>query len=91
MIQNIEKTGGLFYSQSLMLLLVEKGFTREEAYKIVQDMAMRVWAREGSLKELVLKNTSVMDKVLPEEIDQVFDINRYYKNIDAIYKKAGII
>jgi len=91
MIQNIEKTGGLFYSQSLMLLLVEKGFTREEAYKIVQDMAMRVWAREGSLKELVLKSTSVMDKVLPEEIDQVFDINRYYKNIDAIYKKAGII
>jgi len=91
MIQNIEKTGGLFYSQSLMLLLVEKGFTREEAYKIVQDMAMRVWAREGSLKELVLKNTSVMDKVLPEEIDQVFNINRYYKNIDAIYKKAGII
>ena len=88
---NIDRTGGLFYSQSLLLLLVEKGFSREEAYKIVQDMAMRVWAREGSLRELALKSQAVMEKVTAAEIDSLFDINRYYKNIDAIYKKAGII
>jgi len=88
---NIERTGGLFYSQSLLLLLVEKGFSREEAYRMVQDMAMRVWAREGSLKELTLKSSQIMDKVTEADIDSLFDINRYYKNIDAIYRKAGLI
>lgn len=88
---NIERTGGLFYSQSLLLLLVEKGFTREEAYRMVQDMAMRVWAREGTLKELTLKSRQVMEKVTAAELDSLFDINRYYKNIDAIYRKAGLI
>ncbi len=88
---NIDRTGGLFYSQSLLLLLIEKGFSREDAYKIVQDMAMRVWAREGSLKELALKSTELMEKVTAQELDSLFDINRYYKNIDAIYRKAGLI
>ncbi|HPS86519.1 MAG TPA: adenylosuccinate lyase [Spirochaetota bacterium] len=91
MLENIEKTGGLFYSQSLLLLLIEKGFTREESYKIVQDMAMRVWKREGNLKELTLKSPEVSGKITNDEIETLFNINRYYKNIDAIYKKAGIL
>ncbi len=88
---NIDKTGGLFYSQSLLLLLIEKGFTREDSYKLVQDMAMRVWKREGNLKELTLKSPELSGKVTVDEVEKLFDINRYYKNIDAIYKKAGII
>ncbi len=88
---NIEKTGGLFYSQSLLLLLIEKGFTREDSYKLVQDMAMRVWKREGNLKELTLKSPELAGKVTVDEVEKLFDINRYYKNVDAIYKKAGII
>jgi len=88
---NIDKTGGLFYSQSLLLLLIEKGFTREDSYKIVQDMAMRVWKKEGTLKMLTLNSPEIKGKVTSDEIDKLFDINRYYKNIDAIYKKAGII
>jgi len=91
MLENIDKTGGLFYSQSLLLLLIEKDFTREEAYSIVQDMAMRVWKREGSLKDLTLKSPILCGKITPGEVEKLFDINRYYKNIDAIYKKAGII
>lgn len=88
---NIDRTGGLFYSQSLLLLLVEKGFSREDAYRLVQEMAMRVWAREGTLKELALKSPQVMEKITEADIDSLFDINRYYKNIDAIYRKAGLI
>jgi adenylosuccinate lyase len=91
MLDNIEKTGGLFFSQSLLLLLIEKNFTREDAYGIVQDMAMRVWRREGSLKYLTLNSSLIKDRVTSEEIEKLFDIDRYYKNIDAIYKKAGII
>lgn len=91
MLANIDRTGGLFYSQSLLLLLVEKGFSREDAYRLVQEMAMRVWAREGTLKELALKSPQVMEKITEADIDSLFDINRYYKNIDAIYRKAGLI
>lgn len=89
--ENIEKTGGLFYSQSLLLLLIEKGMSREDAYAVVQDLAMRVWKREGSLKELVLKDPVLSSKAGTDEIEALFDINRYYKNIDAIYRKAGIV
>jgi adenylosuccinate lyase len=90
MLQNIERTGGLFYSQSLLLLLIDKGLSREESYKIVQDMTMRVWNREGSLKELALKSPDVMSKVNAEELDNLFNIDRYFKNIDTVYEKAGI-
>jgi adenylosuccinate lyase len=88
---NIEKTGGLFYSQSLMLLLVEKGMLREDAYSAVQSMAMKVWAREGTLKSLALADAEIMRRVSKEDIEELFDIERYYKNIDTIYKKAGLL
>ena len=90
MMENIEKTGGLFYSQSLLLLLIEKGMTREDAYKIVQDLTMRVWKREGNLKELSLEDPVVASKTGKDEINDLFNLNRYYKNIDAIYRKAEI-
>jgi len=64
--------------------------SREDSYSVVQDLAMRVWKREGSLKELVLKDRVISSKAGKEEIDAIFDIKRYYKNIEAIYRKAGI-
>ena len=64
MLENIERTGGLFYSQTLLLALVEKGLSREESYSIVQDMAMRVWEREGTLRGSYAKTTRVVSKKL---------------------------
>ncbi|HPC42757.1 MAG TPA: adenylosuccinate lyase [Spirochaetota bacterium] len=90
MLDNINRTGGLFYSQSLLLALVEKGLSREESYKIVQDMAMRVWAREGSLLELCRKNAAVSGRITEDELKSIFDLQRYLKNIDFIYKKIGL-
>jgi adenylosuccinate lyase len=90
MMDNINKTGGLFYSQSLLLAIIEKGVSREDAYKIVQDMAMRVWEKEGTLKELSLENKTISEKISQSEIDAIFNLKRYYKNIDEIYKKAGL-
>lgn len=90
MMENINRTGGLFYSQSLLLKLIEKGMTREDAYKSVQEKAMRVWKKEGTLRELMEKDPDVSSKVTKEEFDVIFDLNRYLKNIDAIYTKAGI-
>lgn len=90
MTDNINRTGGLFFSQSLLLALIEKGISREDAYKIVQDNAMRTWAKEGSLKELVSKDDSVKNLLSQEEIDNIFNIEKYLSNIDVIFKKAGL-
>ncbi|MCP4132841.1 MAG: adenylosuccinate lyase [bacterium] len=90
MMDNINRTGGLFYSQSLLLKLIEKGLSREESYKIVQDMAMRVWQKEGTLKELSEKDPVVSQKITAQEIEEIFNLDRYYKNIPAIYEKLGL-
>ena len=87
---NINRTGGLFYSQSLLLKLVEKGISREESYKIVQDIAMKVWQKEGTLKELCKKEQLIMKQMSEEEIENIFELNNFLKNIDHIYKKIGI-
>ncbi len=90
MIKTIEKTGGLFYSQGLLLKLVERGYTREEAYQIVQDNAMRVWNSGGSLKELSLKDERITAKLLPDEIEEIFKLDNFLHNIDYVFKKAGL-
>ena len=90
MMANINRTGGLFYSQGLLLALVEKGLAREEAYKIVQELAMRVWAGEGSLLDLSLKDDAIKKKLTDKELKEIFDLRHYLKNIDFMYKKIGL-
>ena len=90
MMKTIEKTGGLFYSQALLLKLVEKGYTREEAYAIVQEIAMNVWHNGGSLKELSLNDTRINTKLSPEEIEEIFKLDNFLHNINHIFKKAGL-
>jgi adenylosuccinate lyase len=90
MMENINRTGGLFYSQSLLLALVEKGQSREEAYRLVQDLAMRVWAREGSLYDLCIKEPAITKSISSGELDEIFNLNRFLKNIPAIYEKIGL-
>ena len=90
MLENIGRTGGLFYSQSLLLALVEKGSPREDAYRIVQDLAMRVWAREGTLPELCKKDPAVSGSLSAEQLDEIFNMQRYLKNIGYIFAKIGL-
>ncbi|HPA73759.1 MAG TPA: lyase family protein, partial [Spirochaetota bacterium] len=88
--ENIDKTGGLFFSQSLLLKLVEKGMTREESYAAVQGIAMRVWAREGRLKELALRDASISKLLTKAEVDTIFSLDRYLANIPFIFKRIGL-
>jgi len=90
MMKTIEKTGGLFYSQGLLLKLVEKGYTREEAYQIVQDNAMRVWNMGGSLKDLSLNDERITGKLSRDEIEEIFKLDNFLHNIDYVFKKAGL-
>ena len=90
MMDNINRTGGLFYSQTLLLKLVEKGMLREDAYRLVQDCAMRVWRREGTLRELIEKEAFVQNNIRTDELDVIFNLDRYLLNIGAIYRKTGL-
>ncbi len=90
MLDNINKTGGLFFSQSLLLALIDKGLSREEAYKKVQSNSMRAWQREGTLKDLVSMDKDISNLLTQKQIDEIFDLNRYFENIDYIFTKTGI-
>lgn len=90
MLNNMELTRGLLFSQRVMLLLVEKGLSRESAYNIVQENSMRTWDEDGDFRSLLKGDSRVMDLVSDSELSELFDYNNYTKYIDAIYKKAGL-
>lgn len=87
---NIEKTGGLFHSQSLLLALVEKGLSREDAYSAVQGLAMRVWAGDGNLQNLARLDPLVNEKLSSDDLERIFNLERYLVNIGHVYKKIGL-
>ena len=85
----INRTGGLFYSQRVLLKLIEKGMSREDAYKTVQTASMETWAGKGSLMD-TLKATEAGKLISDSEFSELFDINYYLRNIDSVYKKCGL-
>jgi len=88
MIYNLEKTNGLFNSQRVMLKLIEKNISRESAYKIVQKIALKAWKENKSFKKLLEKNNEVKSLLNVREINELFDLKYFLKNINAIYKKV---
>jgi len=88
MMRNLEKTGGLIFSQSVLLALVRKGITREEAYKLVQKNAMQSWAQEKDFLTLLKKDKGIRKLLSAGEIDQAFKIKTQFRNIDRIFKRV---
>lgn len=88
MLKNTNKFGGIVYSQKVLLELVEKGLTREEAYRIVQRNALDAFENDGNFKANLLKDTDVTDKLTADEIDKIFDRKAFLANINAIYKRV---
>lgn len=90
--QNMEKniwlTRGLVFSQKVLLKLIDKGFSREDAYKIVQDNAMETWKGTDDFKDLLLKDESIKNSLTPQEIEECFDVKADLKNIDAIFERV---
>ncbi|WP_294560861.1 adenylosuccinate lyase [uncultured Traorella sp.] len=87
---NINKTYGVIYSQRFMLKLIEKGFSREKAYDLVQPNAMKAWNEKISFKELMENNPEVTAQLSQEEIDDCFNPMHHLKNVDTIFKRVGI-
>jgi adenylosuccinate lyase len=88
MMRNLEKTGGLIYSQSVLLALVRQGITREEAYKLVQKNAMQSWEKGKDFLMLLKKDKEISKLLSVTEIDKAFKLTTQYKNIDRIFKRV---
>ncbi len=87
--ENLNLLRGLIFSQRVLLALVEKGLTREEAYQIVQEKAMQVWRNKNfHFKELLLEDMRVKEKLSVEELEELFDIKSYLSKIDLIFERV---
>ena len=90
MLQNMELTKGLLFSQRTMLLLVEKGLHREEAYKIIQENSMRTWDEDSDFRDLVKNDTRVNSLINEQEMKDLFNYDNYTKYVAKIFEKAGL-
>ncbi|MGK9477366.1 adenylosuccinate lyase [Melioribacter sp. OK-6-Me] len=89
MLENLNKTRGLIFSQKILLKLVEKGITREEAYKIVQDCSMKVWQdKSTNLKDELLKSPDALKYLSKAEIEEVFNPEKMLTNLDYIFARS---
>lgn len=88
--ENMDRTHGLVFSQRLLLTLIDKGLSREEAYDTVQPLAMKSWQEKRSFRELVEKNETILENLDPEEIDSAFDWTHHTQNVDEIFRRVGL-
>ncbi len=88
MIENLNATRGLVFSGQLLLALTQKGVSREDAYVWAQRNAMRVWDKGGEFKDLIMKDEDVRAKLSNEEIEGVFDVKHYLRNVDKIFARV---
>ncbi len=88
MISNLNMTHGVIFSQMVLLTLIEKGTTREDAYAIVQNNAMKSWQEGLEFRDL-LENDSTVTKYLPKnELAAIFNVNNFLKNLDFIFNRV---
>lgn len=88
MMENIGKSYGLFFSQKVMLSLTEKGLSREKAYSIVQNNAMKSWKERKDFKNFLNKDAVVREYLSEKEIDKIFNLKDYTKNVGQIFKRV---
>ncbi len=93
--QNMERNmncyGGVVFSQRVLLALVAKGMSREEAYAIVQSCAHQAWNQpEGNFHDLVVKDPQIAQLLSPEEIETCFDPQEHLKHLEQVYQRLGI-
>lgn len=90
MMENLNKTGGLIFSQRIMLAVVSKGVLREDAYKWVQRNAMARWLKGEDFRTNVEKDPNITKYLTKEEIDNCFDYQWFLRNVDMIMARFGI-
>ena len=93
MLTNLEKLGGLVHSQQVLLALTQKGASREDAYEMVQENAMKVWEtpehkRKNVYKDLLKKDKKVVKYLSETEIDKLFNLDQHFVHVDHIFNRV---
>src|SRR5881396_4051590 len=91
MAENLEASHGLVYSQRVLLKLTEAGLARQVAYEIVQRHAMRAWRERRPFFELLAGDPAVTERIASDELKACFDPAWYLRNVDAIFRRVGLI
>jgi adenylosuccinate lyase len=91
MMENIGRTQGLVFSQRVLLALISKGLTREDAYRLVQRNAMRAWRERVPLKDLLQADSDVMSHIEARELDSLFDYGYYTEHVDDVFRRIGLV
>ena len=86
--RNLDQTGGLVYSQRVMLSLVDGGMAREQAYAVVQGLAMRAWNGEGRFTELVSADPTIAARLRPDALAACFDPAYFIRYTDEIFQRV---
>ena len=89
--ENLDRTHGLIFSQGLMLGIVGKGKTREEAYQLIQRNAMACWKSGEDFKDVVRKDEEIAEILDKEEIEEYFDLRKHLRNVDHIFRRVGLL
>lgn len=88
--RNMDRTLGLIYSQRVLLALIDKGMSREEAYDTVQPRAMEAWEKQVQFRSLIESDEKIAGLLSEAEIDDCFDYNYHIKHVDMIFERLGL-
>jgi adenylosuccinate lyase len=90
MLANLNKMGGLVHSQRILLALTQAGVSREDAYRLVQRNAMKVWESDGTLQllDLLKGDTDVTAKMTPAELEALFNLNHHFAHVETIFARV---
>ena len=91
MMANIYATRGVIFAQRVMNALIGKGLSREEAYDTVQPIAMKAWSEALDYKTLLEADAKVSSLLAKEELEDCFTLEYYFKNVDYIFRRVGIL
>ena len=90
MLANLAKTRGLIFSQRVLIALMNKGLARIRAYDLVQKAAMDTWKGTDNFKHNLLSLPEVAKYLTAKELDKIFDLDFYLRNVNKIFSKVGL-
>ena len=88
MIENLNITKGLIFSQEVMLELTKSGLSREQSYKIVQNYAKKCFAENLNLFDVINEDKFIINKISHKKLKTIFDYSSHFKNIDLIFRRV---
>ena len=88
--KNLELTRGLVFSQRVMLVLIEKGLSRQKAYELAQRNAMKAWKGNKKFLTLLKADPEITGVMPPEELEKLFDYQYYLQHVDEIFQRLGL-